>query len=369
VADFGRVLAAPYCTMLLADMGATVLKVESPAGDETRAWMPPVHEEESTYYLSVNRNKHSIALNLNEENDLEVARALAAKCDVFVENFKPGGLSRFHLDYESVRSLNENVIYASITGFGTKGGADLPGYDLLVQGAAGLMSLTGDADTEPFRAGVAVFDVVTGLHTAIAILAALYHRSQTGQGQLVELNLMSAALSSMVNQTGAFAIAKAIPERLGNEHPSIFPYSPFPTADGSIILAIGNDAQFETFVRLLNASVLLEDERFQTNASRSLNREILRPLLEDIMRTRSTEEWFIAMRDAGLPCAPINNVAQGVQFAEQLGLDPIVLTGTGNDQQPTIRNPMIFDKTPVTYDFRPPKLNSAGDTIRAWLKQ
>ncbi len=367
IADFGRVLAAPYCTMLLADMGATVLKVESLEGDETRSWMPPVFDDASTYYMSINRNKHSIALDFRDEDDLEVARTLAARCDVFVENFKPGGLARFGLDYAAVNAVNPTVLYASITGYGTNGGADLPGYDLLVQGASGLMSLTGDTDTVPFRAGVAVFDVFTGLHACVAILAALQHRMKTGEGQLVELNLMSVALSSMVNQTGAYAIAGVTPRRLGNEHPSIYPYSPFPTSDGELILAIGNDNQFKTFAKLIGAPELPLDPRYVTNRDRSAHRDELRPVLEELMRAKTTTAWFEIFREAGLPSAPINDVAQGVQFAESLGLEPIVTVGHGNKTQPAVRNPVTFSRTPVTYDFVSPKLNESGDAIREWL--
>lgn len=368
IADFGRVLAAPYCTMLLADMGATVLKVESPDGDETRTYMPPVFDDASTYFMSINRNKHSIVLDFRDERDLAVAKSLAAKCDVFVENFKPGGLSRFGLDYDSIQSLNPEVVYASVTGFGATGGADLPGYDLLVQGAAGLMSLTGDVDTVPYRAGLAVFDVFAGLHTCIAILAALQHREKSGEGQLVEVNLMSAALSSMVNQTAAYAIAGVTPHRLGNEHPSIYPYSPFATGDGNLILAIGNDKQFATLAALVGEPNLSADQRFTTNRDRSLNREDLRPILEAHLRGKSTAEWFVLFRDAGLPCAPINSVAEGVQFAESIGLEPIVTIGRGDKTQPGVRNPVTFSRTPVTYDRVPPNLNDSGDSIRAWLQ-
>lgn len=369
IADFGRVLAAPYCTMLLADMGATVLKVESLEGDETRSWMPPIFEGASTYNLSINRNKHSIALDFRDERDLVVAKSLAAQCDVLVENFKPGGLARFGLDYAHVSAHNPDIIYASVTGFGTAGGADLPGYDLLVQGAAGLMSLTGDADTVPYRAGLAVFDVFTGLHTCVAILAALQHRTKTREGQRVEVDLMSVALSSMVNQTAAYAIAGVTPQRIGNEHPSIYPYSPFPTSDGNLIVAIGNDRQFTAFARLIGAPGLSTDRRFLTNANRSVNRDELRPVIEVLLRAKQTAEWFRLFRAAGLPCAPINSVAEGIEFAEAIGLEPIVTVGHGEKTQPGVKNPVTFSRTPVTYDFVPPKLNEGGDAIRAWLQQ
>ncbi|MBA4101336.1 MAG: carnitine dehydratase, partial [Arthrobacter sp.] len=246
IADFSRVLAGPYCTMLLADMGATVIKVESPSGDETRAWKPPVFDGQSTYYLSINRNKRSIALDFGDPDDIDTARNIAAGADVVIENFKPGGLDRFGLDYASITERNPAVVYASITGFGAAGGAALPGYDLLVQAMSGLMSLTGDPEFPAYRSGVAVFDVITGLHAAIGVLSALHERSQSGRGQRIEVNLMSSALSGMVNQTGGYLLSGNVPTRMGNEHPSIYPYEPLPTADGEIVLAIGNDRQFRT---------------------------------------------------------------------------------------------------------------------------
>src|ERR1700722_11044793 len=245
VADFSRVLAGPYCTMLLADLGADVIKVESPGGDDTRTWMPPVTEDgTSTYFLAINRNKRSVVLDLKVEDDRSLARELARRADVFVQNFKPGGLARFGLDYDAVSALNPSVIYASISGFGSGGGKDLPGYDLMVQAMSGLMSLTGDAEGPPFRAGISVFDVIAGLHTAFGIVAALYDRADTGAGQHVEANLLSSALSGMVNQTSAWVTGGVVPFRMGNAHPSLFPYEPLPTGDGELIVTAGNDAQF-----------------------------------------------------------------------------------------------------------------------------
>jgi crotonobetainyl-CoA:carnitine CoA-transferase CaiB-like acyl-CoA transferase len=212
IADFSRVLAGPYCTMLLADLGAEVVKVESPAGDDTRHWVPPVRGDVGTYYLAINRNKRSIALDLSNANDLQVAHALSARADVMIQNFKPGGLRRFGLDYASVRQRNEQLIYCSISGFGTGQGASLPGYDLLVQAASGLMSLTGSPDGPPYRAGISVFDVITGLHSAIGILAALHHRDVSGQGQHIEANLLSSAISALVNQTSAYVAGDVVPQ-------------------------------------------------------------------------------------------------------------------------------------------------------------
>ncbi len=245
VADFSRVLAGPYATMLLADLGADVIKVESPAGDDTRHWVPPVTGDgTSTYFMAINRNKRSVALDLKTEEDLTAAQELARRADVFVENFKPGGLRRFGLDYETVSQHNPEIVYASISGFGSGLGKDLPGYDLMVQAMSGLMSLTGAADGPPFRAGISVFDVIAGLHTGFGILAALLHRAATGQGQHVEANLMSSALSGMVNQTSAWVAGGVVPFRMGNAHPSLFPYEPLPTKDGELIVTAGNDAQF-----------------------------------------------------------------------------------------------------------------------------
>jgi crotonobetainyl-CoA:carnitine CoA-transferase CaiB-like acyl-CoA transferase len=271
VADFSRVLAGPYCTMILGDLGAEVIKVEGPGGDDTRHWMPPLRGGVSTYYLSINRNKRSIQLNLRDEADRAVAAELSRRADILVENFKPGGLRQFGLDYDSVRAANPSVIYASVTGFGAGGGAHLPGYDLIVEAMSGLMSLQGDADGPPFRAGIAVFDVISGLQTAIGILAALDHRNRTGEGQLVEANLMASALAGMVNQTGAYALAGVVPHRMGNAHPSLFPYEPLPTADGDLVIAAGNDTQFRNLCTVLGAPGLAADERFAANSGRTAN--------------------------------------------------------------------------------------------------
>lgn len=244
VADFSRVLAGPYATMLLADMGATVIKVESPTGDDTRAWQPPVRDDQATYFLSVNRNKHAIALDLTNDDDLATAHKLLAKADVFIENWKPGGLKKFGMDPAAVAQRYPHLVHASITGFGTKGGAHLPGYDLLAQAASGLMDITGEPDAAGQKAGVAIFDVVTGLHATVGILGALQERQHSGQGQHIAVNLMSSALSGLVNQTSAYVAGGVVPKRMGNDHPSLAPYGPFAAADQSLIIAVGNDGQF-----------------------------------------------------------------------------------------------------------------------------
>ena len=368
VADFGRVLAGPYSTMLLADLGATVIKVESPLGDETRSWTPPERDGESTYYLSVNRNKRSVVLDLKDPSDLLLARRLVERADVVTENFKPGGMRRFGLDYESVVQVNPTVVYASITGFGTTGGAHLPGYDLLVQAISGMMTLTGPQDGDGYRSGVAVFDVMTGLHAAVAITSALFHRQRTGEGQHVELDLLSSALSGLVNQTGGYLLSGEVPTRLGNDHPSIYPYAPFPTADGDLVLTIGNDMQFGALCDALDLPDLPTDERFATNAARSAHRDALRPVLTARLAQRSAQEWFGLLSERGLPCAPVLDVAGGVEFAERIGLSPVVVTGDGPRAMPGIRNPIRFSKTPADYRLPPPVLGQDGDAVRAWLE-
>lgn len=367
VADFTRVLAGPYCTMLLADMGATVIKVESPQGDDTRGWKPPVRDDEATFYLSVNRNKHSIVLDFRDESDLEVARELAARADVLVENFKPGGLEQFKLDYDSVSVLNPDVIYASITGFGTAGGAGLPGYDLLVQAVSGMMSLTGGQDTEPYRAGLAIFDVITGLHASIGILGALHHKDNTGQGQLVELNLLSSALSGMVNQSAAYVTGGLVPTRMGNEHPSLYPYEPMPTGDGMLIVVAGNNGQFTKLCDALGIPEVAADPRFGNPQERNANREELRPILQGRLAERSAAEWFEHLSGLGLPCAPIQDVKGGIELARKLGLEPVVMAGNGERRIPSVRHPVAFSQTPVSYELAPPELNASSDLVRTWL--
>jgi crotonobetainyl-CoA:carnitine CoA-transferase CaiB-like acyl-CoA transferase len=367
IADFSRVLAGPYCTMLLADMGATVIKVESPEGDETRRYVPPLLDGESTYFLSINRNKQSIALDLADEDDAATAFAIASRADVMVENFKPGGLSRFGLDYAQVSAANPSVVYASITGFGSEGGAKLAGYDLLAQAMSGMMSLTGSPDSDPYRSGVAIFDVMTGLHAALGIVSALHHRRESGEGQRIEVNLLSSALSGMVNQTGGFAAAGAVPNRLGNEHPSIYPYAPLRTGDGDIVITIGNDAQFRRLCSRLGIAEVAADERFRTPPARSANRDALRPLLESALSAHSATQWFDLLTEAGVPAAPILDVQGGVEAAERLGLRPVVEAGSGQRRIGGIRNPITFSRTPPTYDLAPPLLDGDRESILSWL--
>src|SRR5579872_3601960 len=369
VADFSRVLAGPYCTMLLGDLGATVIKVESPAGDDTRAWIPPERDGVATYYLAINRNKRSVILDFNDSTDLQLAHELAARADIFIENFKPGGRKRFGLDYDTVQQQNARIIYASISGFGTAQGASLPGYDLIVQAVSGLMSITGDPDGPAYRSGISVFDVMAGLHAAIGILAALNHRNHTGEGQHVEVSLLATALSGMVNQTTAYVAGGIVPTSMGNAHPSLFPYEPLPTADLNLIIAAGNNGQFSKLCEVLDLPELPHDPRFANPQIRNRNREALRSLLVERLRTRTANEWFQKLSAAGVPCGPINSIEGGVALARELGLNPIVEVGTGEDAVPMIRHPISFSLTPPHHKLPPPALGQDNEQIRAWLGQ
>ena len=367
VADLSRVLAGPYCTMLLADLGALVIKVEGPGGDDTRRWAPPRRGEDSTYYLSVNRNKYSIALDFKDRDDLAVVRQIVDRADVVIQNFKPGGLGKFGLDAESLRKERPELVYASISGFGTDGGANLPGYDLLVQALSGMMDLTGSADGEPMRSGVAVFDVITGLHAALGILAALRVRDETGRGDHVEVNLMSSALSGLVNQTAAYVAGGVVPTRMGNEHPSLYPYEPFSTADKEIVIAVGNDTQFAALCRCLDLPALPADPRFATNEARNANRAQLRVVLTERLQTRPAADWFELLQGANVPAAPILSVAEGTRFAQQLGLAPVVETGTDQRRIPAIRNPIQFTESQLDYSKAAPTLDGDHDQVARWL--
>jgi crotonobetainyl-CoA:carnitine CoA-transferase CaiB-like acyl-CoA transferase len=367
VADFSRVLAGPYATMLLGDLGADVVKVESPGGDDTRTWMPPTRGDVATYYLAINRNKRSMALDFADPDDQRLAQELAHRADVVIENFKPGGLAKYGLDHDTVAAGNPGVVYASITGFGAGQGAALPGYDLMVQAMSGLMSLTGDPDGPPYRAGISVFDVMSGMQTAIGILAALRHRERTGQGQRVEVDLMSAALSGLVNHTSAYVAGGTVPHRMGNAHPSLFPYEPLPTADGELIVIAGNDGQFARLCRVLGLEQLVGEPRFLHNQDRTANRAELRPLLVEALARGTRQEWYDALIAAGVPCAPINSVAEGVQFATDLGLEPVVVVGSGDAAVPSIRNPVRLSRNPVRYRLPPPALDEHGAELREWL--
>ncbi len=367
VADLSRVLAGPYCSMLLADLGATVIKVESPAGDDTRTWMPPENGGVATYYQSINRNKRSIVLDFGSTDDVALAHELLRRADIAIENFRPGSLAKFGLDFPRASQLNPRLIYLSITGFGTAEGAWLPGYDLVVQAVSGLMSLTGEPDGPAYRSGVAVFDVMTGLHGTIGVLAALRQRTETGRGQHVEVNLLSSAMSGLVNQAAAYTAGGVVPHRMGNAHPSVYPYQPMPTKDRDVIITAANDRQFRSLCEVLDIAGVADDDRFRLNADRTANRAQLHPILVERLAEWSADDLFIALNKAGVPCGPINTIREGIELAERLGLEPRVTVGDDGRAVDLVRNPISFSDFEVDYHQPPPTLGEHSDEIREWL--
>lgn len=359
IVDFSRVLAGPLATMVLADLGAEVVKIERPgAGDDTRAWGPPYDDAGvSTYFQSVNRNKRSIALDLSAKQDLERARELIAGADVLVENFRPGVMDRLGLGYEDARALHPALVYCSISGFGPGPGASLPGYDLVIQALGGLMSITGAAGGEPQKVGVALVDVICGLFASIGILAALRHRERTGEGQRVEVDLLTSLLAALANQASAYTIAGKVAGRIGNAHPSIAPYELLHAADGDLVLAVGTDRQFKALLELLGLRGLGDHPDFATNAARVANRERLRALLQEPLRRRPAAEWVSDLSDLGVPAGEVNDIAGAFALAERLGLQPIVqVPRQDGGVTPLTRNPIRLSATPARYRSAPPRL-------------
>jgi crotonobetainyl-CoA:carnitine CoA-transferase CaiB-like acyl-CoA transferase len=350
VADFSRVLAGPYATMMLADLGADVIKVERPPrGDDTRSWGPPFAPDgTATYFQSVNRNKRSVWWDLADPADRAAARDLAVGADVLVENFAPGTMERVGLAFPTLSAANPGLVYASITGFGSGPGASLPGYDLLVQAMGGLMSITGPADGSPTKVGVALIDVITGLHATVGILAALREREISGRGQRVEVNLLASTLSAMVNQAQAVVAGGATPRPMGNAHPSIAPYETFPTADGTLALAVGNDRQFAALCEVLGRPLHL-DPRFADNPARVTHREMLAETLSELLGARSTAHWISALRESGVPAGPVNDIPAALALADALGLDPVADSGG----VPTVANPIRMSRTAPEYRRAP----------------
>lgn len=361
VADFSRVLAGPYATMLLGDMGARVIKVERPrVGDDTRHWGPPYGPDGvATYFAGVNRNKWSIALDLVDEIDAELAQGIIRRADILVENFKPGTMKRYGFGVEECRTLNPALITCSITGFGAD--TELPGYDLLAQAMGGLMSVTGT--DQPTKVGVALVDVLTGLHAVTGVLAALHQRDHTGVGTHIDVNLLSSLLSAMVNQSAAYALAGQVPERMGNAHPSIAPYEVFGTADQPMVIAVGNDAQFVDFCQALGHPYLADDKRFRTNTERVSHRTELVQIIEGALAGATAREWQSKLTQVGIPCGPINSIAQAFALAEELGLEPI----QGSAQNPEVANPVRFDQAGVTYSSHAPQLDGNRADVIAFL--
>jgi crotonobetainyl-CoA:carnitine CoA-transferase CaiB-like acyl-CoA transferase len=362
VLDFSRVLAGPFATMVLADLGASVTKVERPGvGDETRSWAPPRDDRgEATYFQAVNRNKRSLALDLSSESGRDRAQALAREADVVVENFRPGVMQRLGLGYEELALTSPKLVYCSVTGFGAGAGAELPGYDLLIQAMGGLMSITGAPDGEPQKVGVAVVDVLAGLFATVGILAALRHRDATGEGQLVEVDLLSALLASLVNQGSGYTIAGVVPRRMGNAHPSISPYELFATASGELVIAIGNDRQFLALCDVLGAPALGEDPRFGRNEDRVGNRHELRTELERRLVGRPAVEWAQLLSAVRVPAGVVNDLGGAFAFASSLGLEPTVEIAREDGGSVTLtRNPIRLSRTPPTYRTAPPTLPEA----------
>jgi crotonobetainyl-CoA:carnitine CoA-transferase CaiB-like acyl-CoA transferase len=375
--DLSRVLAGPSCTQLLGDLGADVIKIERPgAGDDTRGWGPPFltgHDGEETgesaYFLSTNRNKRSLTLDIAQPEGAALARQLIGRCDVLVENFKTGGLKKYGLAYADLSDENPGLIYCSITGFGQTGPyAARPGYDFLIQGMGGIMSVTGQPDGEPMKVGVAIADLMTGMYASSAILAALHHREKSGRGQMIDLALLDTQMAWLANQGLNYLTSGVAPGRLGNEHPNIVPYKVLPCTDGHFILAVGNDRQFQAFCKFAGAPELAEDARFQTNAARVRNREALYELIVDITQGMPQDAWVEGLTAAGVPCGPVNTIDQAFAHPQVQARDmEIRMThpATG-DEVSLIGNPIKYSETTADYRRPPPML---GQHTRGVLEE
>ncbi|WP_117017195.1 CaiB/BaiF CoA transferase family protein [Aeribacillus pallidus] len=326
VLDLTRVLAGPYCTMILADLGADVIKVEAPGGsDETRFWGPPFQNGVSAYYLCANRNKRSITVNLKSEEGREIIRILAKEADVLIHNFKTGSMEKWQLDYDSLQKINSRLVYCSITGFGETGPYRyLPGYDFIIQGMSGLMSITGSEESGPMKIGVAMVDILTGLYSVISIEAALLERGRSGKGQKIDLSLMDTAVSSLANVASNYLISGKVPRRLGNDHPNIVPYSKFKALDGDIIIAVGNNRQFATLCEVMGLSEMAMDARFCTNVARMENKLELTRILEYQLQLKTVNEWIKLFSEKNIPCGPIHTIDQVFEHPQVLARDMVV---------------------------------------------
>jgi formyl-CoA transferase len=377
ILDLSRVLAGPWCTQLLADLGATVIKIEKPdSGDDTRAWGPPFLKDvaghdtrEAAYYLACNRGKLSVAIDFTQSEGRDLVLALARQADALVENFKVGALAKYGLDYASVAALNPRLVYASITGFGQDGPyADRAGYDFIILGMSGFMSVTGERDDRPGggpqKAGVAITDLMTGMYASVALLAALAHRDRTGCGQWIDACLFDSSVAMMAVMNMNYLVSGSVPSRAGNAHQNIVPYQVFACADGHVIVAVGNDAQFRKFCDIAGRPAWAADERFATNAARVRHRDTLVPLIEALMRTRSQSAWLDALERAGVPCGPINRLDQVFDDpqirARGMKLDlPHPLAGS----VPQVRAPLRFSATPPSYASAPPLLGANTSSV------
>jgi formyl-CoA transferase len=366
VADFSRVLAGPLATMTLADLGATVVKVERPGtGDDTRHWGPPWTAQGSAYFECVNRSKYSVELDLADPHDRAAAVELAGRADVLVQNFRPGGLAAFGLDYESVSARNPGVVYCSISGFGAGAGADRPGYDFLVQAVGGLMSITGPADGEPHKVGVALVDVLTGKDAVVGILAALAARGRTGRGDHVQVTLLTSLLGGLVNQAANYLSTGDAPRRMGNRHPSITPYETLRCADGLLAVACGNDRQFGRMAEVLGRADLAADARFATNPERVAHRDALVAELEAALSAAPAAEWERRLSTAGVPAGLVGDIGDALERAEGLGLHPLVTLGPEAVAQ--VRHPIEYAASSPAAAVPAPQLGQHAELIRDWL--
>jgi crotonobetainyl-CoA:carnitine CoA-transferase CaiB-like acyl-CoA transferase len=375
--DLTRILAGPTCTQLLGDLGADVIKIERPGvGDDTRSWGPPYVKDadgndttESAYYLSANRNKRSITIDLRRAEGIALAKQLIAKCDVLIENFKVGSLAKLGLGYDDLKEEFPNLVYCSVTGFGQTGPyANRAGYDFLAQGLGGIMSITGDPEGPPMKVGVGIADVMTGMYASTAILAALRHRDATGQGQHIDTCLLDTQVSWLINEGTNYLVSGKIPIKLGNEHPNIVPYKVFGTADGYVILAVGNDRQFQDWCRCAGAEDLGADPRFATNPLRIGNREALYEAMPAYMTRKTTQQWLVGLASAKVPCSPVNNIKQ-VFENEQVQARGMRIEmdhpKAGSGKVPLIGNPLRMSATPPQYRQAPPVLGEHTDEVLA----
>ncbi|MFJ5107510.1 MULTISPECIES: CaiB/BaiF CoA transferase family protein [unclassified Glutamicibacter] len=357
VIDLSRILAGPLCTMTLADFGADVLKVESTAGDETRSWKPPVNAQGiSTYYWSVNRNKQAAIVDFADASALQALRELIREADVLVENFRPGVLAKFGLNYENLKELNPTLVYCSISGFGEDKGAMLPGFDLLVQAVGGLMSITGEPSGPPSKVGVALVDVLAAQNAVTGILLALRERDTSGVGQRVSVNLLSSLLSGLTNQSSSTLATGESPARMGNAHPSIAPYETFKSADGVVAIAVGNDRQFRALSEQLEQPELAVDPRFCTNIDRVAHREELKEIIETATVRQSSAYWASTLMSSGVPAGKVNSIAEAIEFAQELGLEPIATITDPDTAVVTsqIASPIGLSRSPAQYRSAPP---------------
>jgi crotonobetainyl-CoA:carnitine CoA-transferase CaiB-like acyl-CoA transferase len=369
ILDLTRVLAGPQCTMILADLGADVIKVEAPGGsDETRFWGPPFQNGVSAYYLCANRNKRSITVNLKTEEGREIIRKMAKEVDVLIHNFKTGSMEKWQLDYDTLKKMNKRLVYCSITGFGETGPfRHLPGYDYIIQGMSGLMSITGSEESGPIKTGVAMVDILTGLYSAISIEAALYEREKSGQGQKIDMSLLDTAISSLANVGSNYLISGVVPRRLGNDHPNIVPYSTFKALDGEMIIAVGNDRQFATLCEVMGISTIAEDVKFRTNEARVENKLELTRILEDQLQLRTIHEWMELFSDKNIPCGPIYTMDQVFHHPQVLAREMVVQVDHPEaGMVKIIGSPIKLSRTNAKIERHPP---SAGEHTIEILQQ